>query len=138
MAATVYFLVAYLARTWSSVASFDWTFIAGWLALSAAAFLLFYFAAGRGSGGCSSAPCGAEQPVWPAASMWGKSILARYIPGNVFMFVGRAWMSHDQGLPLDRVTAAMVYEQALRRVLGARCSWRVLFPFWEWHRGSRP
>ena len=45
--------------------------------------------------------------------MWGKSILARYMPGNVFMFVGRAWMSHAQGLPLERVTAAMVYEQAL-------------------------
>ena len=45
--------------------------------------------------------------------MWGKSILARYVPGNVFMFVGRAWMSHAQGLPVERVSAAMVYEQAL-------------------------
>ena len=80
--------------------------------LSGVAFLAFYFAQAafwwlllRG--------CGAPSPFWPAASVWGKSILARYVPGNVFMFVGRAWMSHSRGLPVERVTAAMVYEQAL-------------------------
>ena len=96
MAATVYFLAAYLVRSWGSIKSFDWEFNVGWLAASGAAFLLFYFAQAwfwwlllRG--------CGAVSPFWPAASVWGKSILARYVPGNVFMFVGRAWMSHCQG-----------------------------------------
>jgi uncharacterized membrane protein YbhN (UPF0104 family) len=131
--ATVYFLVAYLRRSWDSIEDFDWTFDAGWLAVSGVAFLAFYFAQAafwwlllRG--------CGAPSPFWPAASVWGKSILARYVPGNVFMFVGRAWMSHSHGLPVERVTAAMVYEQALG-VCGALLAVAVLFPFWEYRPG---
>jgi uncharacterized membrane protein YbhN (UPF0104 family) len=131
--ATVYFLAAYLRRSWDSIQHFDWTFDAGWLAASGAAFLVYYFAQPafwwlllRG--------CGAQSPFWPAASVWGKSILARYVPGNVFMFVGRAWMSHSRGLPVERVTAAMVYEQALG-VCGALLAVAVLFPFWEYRPG---
>ena len=133
VAATVYFLAAYLVRSWSSIEDFDWTFDAGWLAASAAAFLAFYFAQAvfwwlllRG--------CGARGAFWPAASVWGKSILVRYVPGNVFMFVGRAWMSHSQGHAVERVTAAMVYEQALG-VCGALLAMAVLFPFWEYKPG---
>lgn len=133
VAATVYFIAAYLARSWGSIQGFDWTFEAGWLALSGAAFLVYYFAQAafwwlllRG--------CGAPSPFWPAAAVWGKSILARYLPGNVFMFVGRAWMSHSRGLALERVSAAMVYEQALG-VGGALLAVAVLFPFWEYRPG---
>jgi uncharacterized membrane protein YbhN (UPF0104 family) len=131
--ATAYFLGAYLVRSWSSITAYDWTFDAEWLALSAAVFLLFYFtqAAGwwlllRG--------CGARSPFWPTASVWGKSILARYVPGNVFMFVGRGMMSHSQGLAIERVSAAMVYEQALG-ICSALLAVAVLFPFWEYRPG---
>jgi uncharacterized membrane protein YbhN (UPF0104 family) len=118
VAATVYFLVAYLRRSWDSIQDFDWQFDAGWLALSGATFLVYYFA---------------QAGFWPAASVWGKSILARYVPGNVFMFVGRAWMSHSQGLAVERVSAAMVYEQALG-LCGALLAVAVLFPFWEYRQ----
>jgi hypothetical protein len=37
-------------------------------------------------------------------------------------------------MPLDRVTAAMVYEQALQ-VCSALVACALLFPFWEWQRG---
>jgi uncharacterized membrane protein YbhN (UPF0104 family) len=131
--AAAYFLIAYLARTWSSVRDYDWTFSPGWLALSAAAFLIFYFLQAlawwlllRGVSLDSSPAL--------AIATWAKSILVRYMPGSIFMFVGRAWMSHDQGLPLDRVTAAMVYEQALQ-VCSALVAAALLFPFWQWHRG---
>ena len=133
VAATVYFLAAYLVRSWVSIKSFDWEFNVGWLAASGAVFLLFYFAQAwfwwlllRG--------CGAISPFWPAAAVWGKSILARYVPGNVFMFVGRAWMSHAKGLAVERVTAAMVYEQTLG-VCAALLSMAVLFPFWQYKPG---
>jgi hypothetical protein len=131
--ATAYFLATYLARSWDSIRDFDWTFDAGWLAASGAFFLAYYFAQAafwwlllRG--------CGAGGRFWPAASVWGRSILARYLPGNVFMFVGRAWLSHSQGLAIERVTAAMVYEQALG-VCGALLAVAVLFPFWEYRPG---
>jgi uncharacterized membrane protein YbhN (UPF0104 family) len=133
VAATIYFLAAYLVRSWGSIEDFDWTFDAGWLALSGVVFLAYYFIQAvfwwlllRG--------CGAPSPFWPAASVWGKSILARYVPGNVFMFVGRAWMSHARGLSVERVSAAMVYEQALG-VAGALLAVAVLFPFWEYRPG---
>ena len=51
------------------------------------------------SGGCSCAPAARAARSGRQRRSWGKSILARYMPGNVFMFVGRAWMSHSQGLP---------------------------------------
>jgi glycosyltransferase 2 family protein len=97
------------------------------------AFLVYYFAQ-AGFWWLLLRGCGASSPFWPAASVWGKSILARYLPGNVFMFVGRAWMSHSHGLPVERVTAAMVYEQALG-VCGALLAVAVLFPFWEYRPG---
>jgi uncharacterized membrane protein YbhN (UPF0104 family) len=134
VAATVYFLAAYLVRSWASVKDYDWTLRPGWLALSAVAFLLFYFMQAvlwwlllRGF----ALHC----PFPVAAATWAKSILARYIPGNVFMYVSRAWLSHAQGLPVDRVTAAMVYEQALG-VCSALVTIAVLFPFWEYHPGA--
>ena len=133
IAATAYFLIAYLARTWSSVSDFDWTFSPGWLALSAAAFLSFYFLQALAWWLLLRAVA-LSSPLPLAIATWSKSILARYIPGNIFMFIGRAWMSHEQGLPLDRVTAAMVYEQALQ-VCSALVAAALLFPFWQWHRG---
>jgi len=133
VAATVYFLVAYLARSWSSIEAFDWELDAGWLALSGVVLLLYYFAQ-AGFWWLLLRGCGANSPFWPAASVWGKSILARYVPGNVFMFVGRAWMSHSRGLSVERVSAAMVYEQALG-VCGALLAVAVLFPFWEYRPG---
>ena len=133
MAATVYFLAAYLARSWASVKDYDWTLRPGWLALSAVAFLLFYLMQAvfwwlllRGFALSSPFPV--------AAATWAKSILARYIPGNVFMYLSRAWLSHAQGLPVDRVTAAMVYEQALG-VCSALITMALLFPFWEYRPG---
>ena len=131
--ATVYFLGAYLVRSWDSIKDFDWTFDAGWLAASGVAFLIFYFAQ-AGFWWLLLRGCGARSAFWPAASVWGKSILARYLPGNVFMFVGRAWMSHAQGLAVERVTAAMVYEQALG-LCSALLAIAVLFPFWEYRPG---
>ena len=133
VAATVYFLAAYLVRSWGSIEEFDWTFDAGWLAVSGAAFLAYYFAQ-AGLWWLLLRGCGAPSPFWTAASVWSKSILARYVPGNVFMFVGRAWMSHSRGLAVERVSAAMVYEQALG-VCGALLAVAVLFPFWEYRPG---
>lgn len=131
--ATVYFLVDYLVRSWSSISAYDWTLDVGWLALSAAAFMAFYLLQALGWW-LLLRGCGAPSPFWPAASVWGKSILARYVPGNVLMFVGRGWMSHSQGLAIERVTAAMVYEQALG-FCSALLAVALLFPFWEYRPG---
>lgn len=133
IAATAYFIVDYLARYWSSVTDYDWSIEPAWLLLSVTAFLAFYLSQAavwvvllRGLGMACA--------FWPAASIWARSILARYVPGSVFMFVGRAWMHHSQGLPIERVSAAMVYEQALG-LASALVTVAILFPFWEYRPG---
>ena len=134
VAAIVYFLAAYLVRSWSTVKAYHWSLRYGWLVASGVAFLAFYVLQAlawwlllRGFD--------LHSPFPVAMSTWGKSILARYVPGNVFMFVGRAWMSHGQGLPVATVSAAMVYEQALG-LASALVTVAVLFPFWETDRGA--
>lgn len=134
VAASAYFLAAYLARSWGSIQGFDWRLDLRWLVASGLVFLAYYFAQ-AGLWWLLLRGCGVRSPSWPAASVWGKSILARYVPGNVFMFVGRAWMSHSQGHAVERVTAAMLYEQALG-VCGALLAVAALFPFWEYRPGA--
>jgi hypothetical protein len=128
------FIALYLSRSWSRLGDYSWRVRPLPLLLSAVAFLAFYCLNGlawwlllRGFGLRSS-------PT-RAVATWSKSILARYIPGNVFMFVGRGIMSHEQGLDLDRVGAAMVYEQALS-VCSALITAGLLLPFWHYHRAA--
>jgi hypothetical protein len=102
-----------LARGWGRVSKYDWRLEPGWLVLGTALVLLAYtfngLAYGRSVEWLS--------PVHPspalALSIWARSLLARYVPGNVMMVVGRAVLSHDEGVPRRVTLAATVYEQAL-------------------------
>jgi glycosyltransferase 2 family protein len=131
--AVAFFLGSYLLRSWASVRQYEWTFSPGWLALSALAFLAFY-AAQAFAWWLLLRGFALRSPLPLATSTWAKSILARYLPGTVFMFVGRAWMCYAQGLSIERVSAAMVYEQALG-VCSALVTLAVFFPFWEYRPG---
>lgn len=131
--AALAFLILYLARSWSSVQAYDWRLRPAWLAASGLVLFVSYIMSGatwwlilRG--------CGLRPARLRTAATWGTSLLARYIPGTVFMFLGRYWMSVNQGLEAERVTAAMVYEQAVG-VAGALVATALLFPFWHYERG---
>lgn len=123
-------LAVYLRRSWSSIEGFDWSLHPGWLLLSGVAFAAFYFAQALGWW-LLLRGFALRSPLSVATATWAKSILARYLPGTVFMFVGRAWMCHAQGLPVDRVSAAMFYEQVLG-VSSALVALAFLFPFWQY------
>ncbi len=132
VAAVVLFIVRYLRHAWPAVHAYQWRLRPGLLVVSAALVLGYYLASAlvwwlilRGSG-LAAAPT-------RTVAIWAKSILARYLPGNVFMFVSRGWMSYRQGLDVDRVTAGMVYEQVLN-VAGALVITAALFPFWHYER----
>ena len=128
--AIAYFVITSLRRSWASIQGYAWEVRPEWLVLSAVAFVGFYLTQALGWWFLLR---GFEMrsPLPLATATWAKSILARYLPGTVFMFVGRAWMCHAQGLPLDRVSAAMFYEQVLG-VCSALVALAVLFPFWEY------
>lgn len=104
------FLGAALIDGWSRVTSYDWRFDAWYLllgvlgvtaALAAAAFayaLLVERLAGR------------RLPRWPLVSIWGRSLLGRYVPGSVLMFAGRVVLGREAGVPGRVSLAATVYE----------------------------
>jgi glycosyltransferase 2 family protein len=132
IAAIVLFIARYLRHAWPAVDAYHWRLRPGLLVVSAVLVLVFYVLSAlvwwlilRGSGL-------RPEPILTVAT-WGKSILARYLPGNVFMFVSRGWMSYRQGLDVDRVSAGMVYEQALN-VAAALVVTAALFPFWRYER----
>ncbi len=126
------FIAAYLKHYWTEVSAYHWSVRALPLALSALAFAAFYLLQGVAWWLLLRGFC-LRSNFRRASATWGKSILARYIPGNVFMFLGRGWMSHRQGLDVVRVSAAMVYEQALGAA-SALLTVAVLLPFWHYHR----
>ena len=129
----VYFIAAYLAHYWTQVSAYHWSIRPLPLVLSALAFAVFYLLQG-GAWWLLLRGFSLTSDFRRASATWGKSILARYVPGNVFMFLGRAWMSHRQGLDVVRVSAAMVYEQALG-MASALLTVAILLPFWQYHRG---
>lgn len=132
-AAAVAFVGLALGRSWEEVQAYEWTLSPGWLVLSALAFLAFYVMQAL-AWWMLLRSFDLRVPARWAAAAWGQSILARYVPGNVFMALGRALASQRRGLGLRRVSAAMVYEQALA-FCAALVTLGLLFPFWEYQRG---
>ena len=49
----------------------------------------------------------------PARAIWGKSLLARYVPTNALMVVGRMVMAEKEGVPKRVTLASIAYELVL-------------------------
>jgi glycosyltransferase 2 family protein len=107
------FLIAFVLRQWSKLPDFAWRFSPGWLAVSGAAVMAFYVCQGEiwrlivHALGESIAPR-------PARAVWGKSILARYVPTNVLMLVSRVVMADRYGVAKRVTLASVVYELGLQ------------------------
>lgn len=102
-------LIGFVVRQWSQLPDFDWRFEPGWIALAAVCVAAFY---------------ATEAELWrwivlllgehidpvPARAIWGKSLLARYVPTNVLMVLGRVVMAEGQGVPKRVTLTSVVYE----------------------------
>jgi uncharacterized membrane protein YbhN (UPF0104 family) len=133
LAAALVFVALALARAWDDVQDYEWSFHPAWLVVSGAVTLAFYALQAFGWW-LVLRSLALHVPVRWASSTWGQSIIVRYVPGNVFMFLGRAMASRRRGLELRRFSAAMVYEQALA-FCAALVTLGLLFPFWEYRPG---
>lgn len=119
------FLFYALARGWDQVRAYDWDlrwmpFVAG-----TGVLVLFYLASAAGYILILErlhSPCPPRSVV---ASIWGISLLGRYVPGSVLMVVGRVVLSHERGVPRRTTAAAMVYEWLLS--VGVAAAAAVLF-----------
>jgi Lysylphosphatidylglycerol synthase TM region len=107
------FLVFFVVRQWNDLPDFDWHFEAGWLALSAVAVLLFYTAQGELWRLIVHSLWEGRLEPTIARAIWGKSLLARYVPTNALMVVGRMVMAEREGLPKRICLASIVYELGL-------------------------
>lgn len=106
------FLVGFVVTQWDQLPNFDWRFRPGWLAVAVTGVTLFYVihaeawrAIVRG--------LGADLGGTSARAVWGKSILARYVPTNALMVVGRVMMAERLGLGRRVCVASMFYELGL-------------------------
>jgi len=107
------FLVWNVAGNWSEVSGYDWHLDAGLLVAGIAVLLGFYLAAGLGYVGIVER-LGVERPHRLALlSVWAKSLLGRYVPGNVLMVTGRVVLGREVGVPARVSLAASVYEQTI-------------------------
>src|SRR5439155_9503550 len=103
------FLIWFVVRQWSKLPDFHWRFAPGWLAVSAVAVASFYFLQGEYWRVILHA-LGEDIPSRKGRSVWGKSILARYVPTNALMVVGRVVMAERYGVTRRVCLASIVYE----------------------------
>jgi len=107
------FLVYALVSGWSEVANYAWHPNWGLLALSALVVFVSYFV----TGGAYVAVV--DSLVSPAPShrrmlsVWGVSLIGRYVPGSVVMVAGRMEMARTYGVSRRATMAAIIYEQVL-------------------------
>ena len=117
VAATLASLAYFVASQWSRLPAVDWHFEAGWLALCIAALAVF-----------QAIQCqlwtwvlhglGSPIAVSRAWSIFSVTMLARYVPTNMAMVVGRTAMGERQGVP-KRVSLAGVVLQLGIALAGA-------------------
>jgi hypothetical protein len=106
------FLVFFVLRQWNQLPDFKWHFAPGWLVLSGACVFTFYIAQGE-IWRLILGALGERLPPTPSRAIWGKSLLARYVPTNVLMLLGRMVMAERYGAPKRVTLASMVYELGL-------------------------
>jgi uncharacterized membrane protein YbhN (UPF0104 family) len=107
------FLAYALADGWSSASDYDWDIEPWLLVLGCLVLLLFYLASGLAYGAILDRLHHPGPPARLTLSIWARSLLGRYVPGNVLMVLGRVVLSQEAGVPRRVSLAATVYEQAL-------------------------
>jgi len=102
-----------LWRNWDSVSEYEWDIAPGWLVAGALIVMLSY--TWQGLTYCRSVEWLAPEhpPAGVHLAIWAKSLIARYIPGNVMLVIGRAVMAREWGVPRRTTLAVTVYEQII-------------------------
>ena len=98
---------------WDVITSFDWQPSIGWLALGVVLVLVSLFLSALAYEGILGGLHRPAPPVRATVAAWAKSLLGRYVPGNVLMVVGRAVMAQAHGVPRMVTLAATTYEQII-------------------------
>jgi len=113
---------------WPEITSGKWQFDIPWLIVSL--FMLLSLYLGHACGWLIILKrFNHPVPFLPGLYVWCKSLLARYIPGNVMMVLGRVMMIEPYGVPKRVSLTSVAYEQALL-LSSAATVIAVALPLW--------
>ena len=130
----------YLGRAihhdWSQITGREWDFSIPWMAVS---FIFLFGLYVCHSSGWLLILRRFDHGVkhLPGTFVWSKSLLARYVPGNVLMVVGRIMMIEPFGVPKRISLTTIVYEQSLLAT-GCATVVSVALPLWPSVRTLSP
>jgi uncharacterized membrane protein YbhN (UPF0104 family) len=110
------FLAGAVIDGWSRVSSYDWQFDARFLAIAVVGVGASLAVTGLGYVAILEQLSARRLPRAHLLSVWSRSMLARYVPGNVMMLAGRVVLGREAGVAGRVSLAATVYELAF--VLG--------------------
>ncbi|GBE57379.1 hypothetical protein BMS3Abin01_00291 [bacterium BMS3Abin01] len=123
-----FFLFRVIIRDWSSIRNYDWSFDLPWLLASLVMFAVIY--CGHATGWLLILwRFRFPVPFLPGFYVWSKSLLARYVPGNVLMVVGRVMMIERYNVPKRVSFTSVIYEQIML-VASATTVLSVALPLW--------
>jgi hypothetical protein len=107
------FLGLGVAKGWDVVSGYDWRFRPLPAAAGFAALLGMYVMSAYGYVLILEQLAARRLPRTRFVAVWARSILGRYVPGNVLMVAARLVLGREAGIPQRVSLAASVYEQAL-------------------------
>lgn len=102
-----------IASQWGQLPEVEWRFAIGWVGASIVGFLAMLVMHATGWR-LIVAAMGFPMDHARARAIWAKSVLARYVPTNALMVVGRVNMAAREGVPQRVALASIVYEIALQ------------------------
>jgi hypothetical protein len=130
------FLGLGVAKGWDTVSRYDWRFQPLPAAVGFAALLGMYVMSAYGYMLIIEQLAAQQVPRRRFVAVWARSILGRYVPGNVLMVASRLVLGREAGIPQRVSFAASVYEQALS--LGAMALGGVILVAAEGARSVGP
>jgi hypothetical protein len=107
------FLGLGVANGWDRVTAYEWRFRPGEAAAGFAALVGMYVMSALGYVLILEQLAGRRVPRRRFVAVWARSILGRYVPGNVLMVASRLVLGREAGIARRVSFAASVYEQAL-------------------------
>ena len=111
--AILLFLVLGALSGWERVSAYDWELRPELLAAGLALMVVFNLANGLGYVLIVERLAERRVPRRAFVSIYARSMLARYVPGNVLMVASRLVLGAENGVPHRVSLTASVYEQAL-------------------------
>jgi uncharacterized membrane protein YbhN (UPF0104 family) len=102
-------LLFFILRQWSKLPNYNWRFEPGWLLVAGAGLVIFYVAQAAIWRAILRALGGDLQPTC-SRSIWAKSLVARYVPTNALLIVGRMVLAEREGVSKRVTLASIAYE----------------------------